>query len=119
MTDVTLYHNPRCTKSRQALAIADAAGSSFSVRVVRYLEHPLDAAELRSVLAKLEDEPSRLVRKERWDELGVSAGDIATPGGIVDVLVEHPQLMERPLLVTSDRAFIGRPTERVADLFTS
>ena len=121
MADVTLYHNPRCSKSRQALDIAERAGDTagVSVEVVRYLDHPLTAGELRDVLAKLEDEPAALVRTERWDELGVTADDVATPEGIVRVLVEHPELMERPLLVTADRAFIGRPTERVADFFDS
>ena len=118
MADVTLYHNPRCTKSRQALALADAAGDSApSVEVVRYLDEPLTADELRAVLAKLDDEPAALVRRERWAELGVTAADVATTDGIVAVLVAHPELMERPLLVTADRAFIGRPTERVAAFF--
>jgi arsenate reductase len=117
MPDVTLYHNPRCTKSRHAMQIADAAGGEFTVDVVRYLETPPTAAELRAILAKLEDDPARLVRRERWDELGVTADDIATPEGVIDVLTRHPALMERPLIVTADRAFIGRPTERVSDFF--
>jgi arsenate reductase (glutaredoxin) len=115
--DVALYHNPRCTKSRQALQIAEQAGDRFAVEVVRYLETPPSADELRAILAKLEDEPSRLVRRERWDELGVTADDVASPEGVVAVLTAHPQLMERPLIVTADRAFIGRPTERVSDFF--
>ena len=69
MTNVTLYHNPRCTKSRQALQLAEAAGDDFSVDVVRYLDSPPSADELRSILAKLDDDPARLVRRERWDEL--------------------------------------------------
>jgi arsenate reductase len=117
MTDVTLYHNPRCTKSRQALQIAEGAGGDYDVEIVRYLDTPPSADELRAVLAKLEDDPAKLVRRERWDELGVTADDIATPEGVVDVLTRHPALMERPLIVTADRAFIGRPTERVSDFF--
>jgi arsenate reductase len=117
MPDVTVYHNPRCTKSRQALQIADAAGEGFAVDVVKYLESPPAADELRAIIAKLEDDPSSLVRRERWDELGVTAADIATPEGIIDVLTRHPALMERPLIVTADRAFIGRPTERVSEFF--
>jgi arsenate reductase len=117
MPDVTLYHNPRCTKSRQALQIAEAADAEFTVDVVRYLETPPAADELRAIVAKLEDDPARLVRRERWDELGVTAADIATPEGVVEVLTRHPALMERPLIVTADRAFIGRPTERVSEFF--
>jgi arsenate reductase len=117
MADVTLYHNPRCTKSRQALEIADNAGEQFTIDVVRYLEAPPSVDELRAILAKLEDEPARLVRRERWDELGVTADDVATSEGVIEVLTKHPSLMERPLIVTTDRAFIGRPTERVTDFF--
>jgi arsenate reductase (glutaredoxin) len=117
MTDVTLYHNPRCTKSRQALQIAEGADDAFAVEVVKYLDTPPSADELRAIVAKLEDDPARLVRRERWEELGVTADDIATTDGVVAVLTKHPSLMERPLIVTAERAFIGRPTERVSDFF--
>lgn len=119
MAAVTLYHNPRCTKSRQALAVVERLPASIAadVDVVRYLDHPPTAADLAEIVAKLEDPPTALVRKERWDELGVSRDDVATPDGVVAVLAAHPQLMERPLIVTADRAFIGRPTERVTDFF--
>jgi arsenate reductase len=117
MPEVTLYHNPRCSKSRQALQIAEAACDEFTVDVVEYLETPPSADELRAIVAKLEDDPARLVRRERWDELGVTAEDVATPDGVIAVLAKHPSLIERPLIVTADRAFIGRPTERVGDFF--
>jgi arsenate reductase len=117
MTDVTLYHNPRCTKSRQALKIAEEAGAAYDVEIVRYLDAPPSDEELRAILAKLEDDPAKLVRRERWEELGVTAADVTTPDGVIDVLTRHPALMERPLIVTADRAFIGRPTERVSDFF--
>ena len=57
------------------------------------------------------------MRRERWNELHIVADDLATTDGIVAILTEHPELMERPLIVTADRAFIGRPTERVSELF--
>jgi arsenate reductase len=117
MPNVTLYHNPRCTKSRQALQIAETAGDAFTLDIVRYLETPPAAEELRAIIAKLEDDPDRLVRRERWDELGITAADVATPEGVIDVLTRHPALMERPLIVTAERAFIGRPTERVSAFF--
>ena len=115
MADVTLYHNPRCTKSRQALSAVEGAGAVDDVDVVRYLDTPPSADELRAIVAKLDDDVSRLVRKEKWAELGVTAADVTTPEGVVAVLATHPELMERPLIVTADRAFIGRPTERVVE----
>ena len=116
MAAVTIYHNPRCTKSRQAMQVIDELG--VDVDVVRYLDTPPDAATLREILSKLEDDPAELVRHDDWEELGVSAADVSTDEGVVDVLVAHPQLLQRPLLVTSDTAIIGRPTERVRDLLS-
>ena len=86
------------------------------VDVVRYLDDPPDEATLRSIVAKLEDPPSALVRRDDWTTLGITAEDVATPEGVVDVLVRHPRLMERPLLVTETTAVIGRPTERARAL---
>jgi arsenate reductase len=117
-TPVTLYHNPRCTKSRQALEIADGTeAGAFDVTVVKYLDTPPSADELSEILGKLEDDPAKLVRRDNWSELGITAADVATADGVLDVLGRHPELMERPLIVTADRAFIGRPTERVAEFF--
>jgi arsenate reductase (glutaredoxin) len=116
MAEVTIYHNPRCTKSRQAMQVIDELGAE--VDVVRYLDAPPDAATLREILGKLEDDPAELVRHDDWDELGVSAADVSTAEGVVGVLVAHPRLLQRPLLVTPDTAIIGRPTERVRDLLS-
>lgn len=117
MAAATIYHNPRCTKSRQALAAAEDLG--VDVEVVRYLDDPPDADTLRSIIVKLDGPVGELVRRDRWDELGVTTADVATPEGVVDVLVRHPQLLQRPLLVSDDRAVIGRPTERARQLLTS
>jgi arsenate reductase len=84
--------------------------------VVRYLENPPDEATLRSIVGKLEDDAADLVRRDGWSELGVAAEDLSTDEGVVAVLVAHPQLLQRPLVVTDDTAIIGRPTERVRDL---
>jgi arsenate reductase (glutaredoxin) len=114
MAQATIYHNPRCTKSRQAMQVVEELGAE--VDVVRYLDDPPDAATLRAIIGKLDDPPADLVRRERWQELGISAADVATADGVVDVLVRHPELMQRPVVVTADRAVIGRPTERVREI---
>ncbi len=111
---MTIYHNPRCTKSRQAMAVAEELG--VDVDVVRYLDDPPDAVTLRAIVDKLDGPLEQLVRRDRWDELGVTDADVATADAVVDVLVRHPQLLQRPLLVTSDRAVIGRPTERAREV---
>src|SRR5215207_9563638 len=117
MAQATIYHNPRCTKSRQALQAVEELG--VDVEVVRYLDTPPDEATLRSILAQLEDPPADLVRHERWAELGVTADDVATVDGVVAVLLAHPELMQRPVVVKQGRAVIGRPTERVTALLGS
>lgn len=113
MSELRLFHNPRCSKSRAALAAVQEAG--VDAEVVEYLKTPLDESALRDILAVLEDEPSALVRRDpAFKTAGLTADDVRTPEQVAAVLAAHPALMERPLLVRPDRAIIGRPTERVA-----
>jgi len=117
VADVIVLHNPRCTKSRAALAAADDAGAE--VEVVRYLDEPLDSGALRVLLAKLEDPPSALVRRADAKGLGVTLGDLDDTEHVIELLAAHPALMERPVLIRGDRAIIGRPTERAEDFVRS
>lgn len=115
MPDVTILHNPACSTSRHALESAATAG--VDVDEVRYLKQPLDRAALLALMVRLEDEPSALVRKDAFfKDQGLDAADYTTPEQVADLLVEHPRLMERPVLVRGDRAVIGRPKSR-ADAF--
>lgn len=112
MADVTIYHNPRCSTSRAAMDTA--AQADVAVDTVLYLKEPLDEAALRALLAKLEDPVTDLVRRDaKFKELGLTDADVADQDQVVKVLVEHPQLMQRPVLVKGDRAIIGRPKDRV------
>lgn len=110
MGDVTIYHNPRCSTSRKAVeAVPDAT-------VVQYLKEPLDADALRTLLGRLEDPATELVRRDAlFAALGLTDADVATADQVVAVLAEHPELMQRPVLVRGERAIIGRPPSRVAD----
>jgi len=95
--------------------IAEELG--VQVDIVNYIKTPPDAETLRSVIAKLEDEPTALVRRDSmWKKLGLTDDDAATDDQIVDLLVKHKQLLQRPVVVTADTAIIGRPKQRVADL---
>ena len=97
------------------MRIADELGAD--VEIVDYLKTPLDAAALREIIAKLEDPPTDLVRRDSlFKKLGLTDDDVATADQVVDILVRHKQLLQRPLLVTADRAIIGRPKERVTQL---
>ena len=113
----TLYHNPRCTTSRRALALLETSDTPFDV--VHYLKTPLDRSGLRALLDRLEDDPADLVRKDkRFKDLGLDAVDYVTAPDVTDLLVEHPELMQRPIVDDGATAFIGRPLDRI-DAFTN
>ena len=111
--DVTILHNRSCSTSRAAMERIDEA--HVQAEVVDYLRHPLDAEALGDLLDKLEDAPTDLVRRDPYFAgLGLADSDVATREQVIAVLVEHPRLMQRPVLVKGDRAIIGRPKDRVA-----
>jgi len=114
--ELTLFHNPRCTKSRGAKALLDEAGVGYEV--VEYLKAPPTRADLERLVSILVDPPAALVRtgEPGFRALGVDRAALADPDTVVDLLAGHPELMERPVLVAGDRAVIGRPPERVRDL---
>ena len=99
------------------MRIAEELG--VEVDIVNYIHNPPDAATLRGIIAKLEDPSTALVRRDSlFNKLGLSDADVETDDQIVDMLVAHKQLLQRPLVVTADTAIIGRPKERVRELLS-
>ncbi len=97
------------------MRIAEELG--VDAEIVNYIQDPPDADTLRAILAKLEDPATDLVRRDSlFKKLELSEADVETDDQIVDILVKHKQLLQRPLVVTKDTAIIGRPKQRVADL---
>lgn len=97
------------------MRIAEDLG--VDVDIVNYIKTPPDADTLRAIIAKLEDEPTALVRRDSmWKKLGLTEDDAATDDQIVALLVKHKQLLQRPVVVTADTAIVGRPKERAAEL---
>ena len=97
------------------MRIAEELG--VDAEVVLYMKTPPDAATLRAIIAKLEDPVTDLVRRDsNWEKLGLTDADAATPDQVVDLLVRHKQLLQRPIVVTSKKAIVGRPKERVRTL---
>jgi arsenate reductase len=95
--------------------IAEELG--VDVDIVNYIKTPPDADTLRGIIAKLEDEPTALVRRDSmWKKLGLTEADAETDDQIVALLVKHKQLLQRPVVVTADTAIVGRPKQRVAEL---
>jgi len=116
MADLTLFHNPKCSTSRKALDALEAAGADFDT--VLYLKTPPTRSDLERIVGHLDDPASELVRHDnRFKDLGLDPGAYDDPAAVVDLLVEHPELLQRPLLETADRAAIGRPPEDVVASF--
>ena len=108
---LTIYHNPRCGKSRQTLALIEASGQK--VEVVKYLETPLDKEQLEAVLKKLNMKALDLVRKgEAVFKENFKGKDLSEEEWIA-AMVAHPILMERPIVVKDGEAVLGRPPENV------
>ena len=109
---VTIYHNPRCSKSRQTLDLLQARG--IEPDVVAYLETPPDAATLRRLLAQLGLTPRQLMRRgeDRYRDLGLDDPSLGEDA-LVRAMVENPVLIERPIVVTDHGAALVRPPENV------
>lgn len=115
MARIVLYHNPACSKSRGAKEILEGRNVDFDI--VEYLKAPLGEAGLRRILELVDDPPAELVRKDgNFRELGLNADDYRSTDAVVGLLVEHPKLMQRPVVVRGERAVIARPSEKVEEL---
>lgn len=115
MTDLTLYHNPRCSKSRGALELLEARG--LAPTVVRCLETPLNAAQLTALLGKLGITARQLLRtgEDEYKTLDLADATLSE-SQVIAAIAEHPKLMERPILETADKAVIGRPPEKILEI---
>lgn len=114
---ITIYHNPRCSKSREALALVEtiAARRRLPLNVVEYLKTPPDLAQLSELKAMLRCAAIDMVRSNEaeYNSLGLAHADDST---LLRAVATHPGLLQRPIVVFEGRAVIGRPPELVADL---
>lgn len=115
MSEVTIWHNARCSKSRQTLALLQDRG--IEPRVVPYLKEPPSARELDRVLRLLGMEPRELMRKKEapYGELGLADQGL-TRKQLIDAMVQHPVLIERPVVIRGEAARLGRPPETVLEI---
>ena len=111
---IKIYHNPRCRKSREGLEILEKSGKDFEV--IKYLEEVPSKDELRSVLSSLGITPEKLVRKNEaiWKEN--YRGKLLSDEEIIDAMILHPKLIERPIVVNGTKAVIGRPPESISKI---
>ena len=115
MNDTRLYHNPRCSKSRGTLELLRERG--IEPEIVLYLERPPSPAELRELLGLLQLQPRALLRtgEPEYDALGLADASLSDER-LIEAMVAHTRLIERPIFVHGARAVIGRPPERVLEL---
>jgi len=112
---VSIYHNPRCSKSRQTLALLEEQG--IDPEIVLYLETPPTADTLSDLLGKLGITPRQLLRKGEaaYKENNLSDTSL-TDQQLIDAMVAHPKLIERPIVINGSKAALGRPPEQVLDI---
>ena len=112
--EVTIYHNPRCSKSRQALSILE--GKGCNINIVEYLKTPLTFAQLTQIIEDLNIKPIDLVRKNEsvWKEN--YKGKELSDSELVSAMINHPKLIERPIAASRKGTVIGRPPENVLNV---
>lgn len=112
---VTMYHNPRCSKSRQTLELLRSRG--IEPQIIEYLKSPPDADTLKNILTMLEMEPRDLMRKKEaaYREEGLDDESLGRDD-LITAMIKHPVLIERPVVIHNGRAAIGRPPESVLDI---
>ena len=115
MSEVTLYHNPRCSKSRQTLALLEERG--IEPEIIEYLKTPPDAATITGLLDKLGIPTIELIRRGEapFAELGL-AGKEGDDAALIEAMVSHPVLIQRPIVASGEQARIGRPPENVLEI---
>ena len=109
-----ILHNPRCRKSREGLKILEDSGQNFTI--VEYLKEPLTKEELTDVLSKLDMSAMDLVRKNEKEWKENFKGQEMSEEEVVAAMVAHPKLIERPIVISGDRAVVGRPPENINQL---
>ncbi|GAA4055682.1 arsenate reductase (glutaredoxin) [Flavobacterium chungnamense] len=111
---ITIYHNPRCGKSRECLAFIENSKQEFEV--IKYLENPLTFKELESIIKKLNLKPIELIRTKESIWIENFKGKALSDKEIIQSMVDFPILMERPIAVNGNKAVIARPFEKVKEI---
>lgn len=111
---ITIYHNPRCSKSREGLQLLELEGKPFTT--IKYLSEPLTIEEITEIIKKLNIKPIELVRQKESIWIENYKGKELTDGKVIDTLVQHPNLIERPIVVNGDKAVIARPAGRIKEI---
>ena len=115
MEEIIIWHNPKCSKSREALKVLEENG--IDAEVIKYLDIPHTREEIRKLLDMLGLKSARALMRTKeaiYKELGLK--DVTDEEKLIDAMVEHPRLIERPIVIKEGKAVIGRPVEKVIEL---
>lgn len=110
---VTIYHNPRCSKSRQTLALIEDKG--VTPEIIEYLDNPPNQSRLKEIVAGLGVSPKDIIRKKEAKEEGVDINALSD-AALIKAMAEHPRIIERPIVVSGKKVAMGRPPENVLSI---
>ncbi len=113
MSAITIYHNPRCSTSRNTLKLLEENG--ITPVVVDYLKNPLSADDLRRILALMGKGPRDVLRPKEAKDAGIDPAQLSDDA-LTDAIAAHPQMLQRPIVVAGNKAALGRPPEAVLDI---
>lgn len=111
---IKIYHNPRCSKSRQGLKLVENSGKPYEI--IKYLDDSLSAKALKDIINLLGIKPIDLVRKNEAIWKNDYKGKILNDTEIIDAMIKNPKLIERPIFVNGNKAIIGRPPENILQI---
>ena len=108
---ITIFHNPRCGKSREGLALVEQSDENFEV--IKYLENPPNVEQIKQLLEKLQLKPLELIRQKESVWIDNFKGKTLSDNEIIEAMASYPILIERPIIIKGNKAIIGRPTEKI------
>lgn len=111
---IKIYHNPRCTKSREGLAEIELSNQPYEI--IKYLDNPISKDELLDILKKLTYKPLELVRTKEKIWIENYKGKKLSDNEIIEAMLEHPKLIERPIVINGNKAVIARPKEKIKEI---
>ena len=117
MSEVQIWHNPRCSKSRQAMTLLEENG--IEAEVVKYLDEDLDEAMIKELLLKLDIDAIDLMRTKEDIFKELKLGNVGDEGVLIRAMVRFPKLIERPIVIKGNKAVIGRPPEKIVEFLNS
>ncbi len=113
---ITIYHNPRCSKSREGLCFLEQHGIEH--KIIKYLDDNISEIELKSILKKLNYQPIQLVRTKETLWKDNFADKDLSDDEIIKIMTENPKLIERPIVINGDKAIVARPAEKIKEIIT-